>query len=240
VRGEERLEGVTAVILAGGLGTRLRERVPDRPKVLAEVGGRPFLAWILDRLAGAGVRTAVLCTGYRGEEVEAALGDRHGPLRLRYSREVTPLGTAGALGLARALFESDPVLVQNGDSYCVADLGQLARAHRDRGAAGTVLLAEVPDAGRFGSVELQADGAVAAFREKGSRGRCWVNAGTYLLGAELLRSIPPGARASLERDILPSWVGRGLYGHRAGGPFIDIGTPESYAAAERFFRELST
>jgi NDP-sugar pyrophosphorylase family protein len=229
------LAGVTAAIFAGGLGTRLRASVADRPKVLAEVSGRPFLAHLLDQLEAAGVRDAVLCTGYLGEQIEAAFGAAHGTVRLRYSRESEPLGTGGALRLAAPLFESDPVLVLNGDSYCGADLAALRARHTASGAEGTILLTHVPDAGRYGRVLLGAGGVVEAFREKSSSEPGWINAGLYLLSRRLIESIPVEGAVSLEQDILPAWVSRGLSGHPAEGRFIDIGTPESYAEAERFF-----
>ena len=110
--------GVTAAILAGGLGTRLRSVVKDRPKVLAEIRGVPFLTYLLDQLAAAGVRDVVLCTGYMGEQVRSAFGDSYGGMCLSYSQESSPLGTAGALRLALPLFKSSSVLVMNGDSFC--------------------------------------------------------------------------------------------------------------------------
>ena len=232
----EDLRDVTAVILAGGLGTRLRPVVADRPKVLAEVHGRPFLAFLLDQLAAAGIRDVVLCIGYRGEQVRAAFGEAYGALRLRYSQESRLLGTAGALRLALPLLHSDPVLVMNGDSFCEADLASFTRWHRRRGAAATLLLARVPDTGRYGRVELDAEGRVLRFEEKGSPGGPgWVNAGVYLLSRRLLSTIPAGRPVSLEREVFPAWIGRGLYGHRSTGRFLDIGTPEAYATAEAFF-----
>jgi NDP-sugar pyrophosphorylase family protein len=229
------LAGVEAAVLAGGLGTRLRASVPDLPKVLAPVRGRPFLAYVLDQLAAAGVERAVLCTGHGAQQVEAALGTRHGSLALAYSRESEPLGTGGALRLALEHLSGDTLLVLNGDSYADADLGAFLAAHRAFGGAGTLLLAEVADAGRYGRVERDAGGRLCAFLEKTAGGRGWINAGVYLLGRGLLQGIPAGRKLSLERDILPHWVPLGLFGHETRGRFIDIGTPESYAAAERFF-----
>jgi NDP-sugar pyrophosphorylase family protein len=229
------LAGIEAVVLAGGLGTRLAARVPDRPKVLAEVRGRPFLTFVLDQLAAAGVERAVICTGYRAEQVEGAFGARHGSLALSYSREAEPLGTGGALRLALERLTGDPLLVLNGDSYVDHDLEEFLAAHRALGGAGTLLLTEVADSGRYGRVELDPGGRLAAFLEKSAGGRGWINAGVYLLGRALLEGIPAGRKLSLERDILPRWVPLGLFGHQTRGRFIDIGTPESYAAAERFF-----
>ena len=231
------LSQTTGVILAGGLGTRLRAAVADRPKVLAEVNGRPFLAHLLDQMGAAGIRRAVLCTGYLGEQVEEAFGDTHGDIQLAYSREDAPLGTAGALRLALELMGSDPVLAINGDSYMDADLQAMADTHRASGANSTILLTEVPDVARYGKVLLDSGGALTSFEEKGGdRAPGWINAGLYLLSQEVLESIPTGRSVSLEKEILPSWIGRGLFGCQQRGRFIDIGTPESYAEAAAFFQ----
>ena len=228
--------GATAVVFAGGLGTRLRSAVADRPKVLAEVRGRPFLSYLLDQLVDAGFSRAVLCTGYMAEQVEAAFGDAHGVMRIDYSREAGPLGTGGALRLALDRLDSDPVLVMNGDSFCHADLIGLWARHLDVGAEATMLLVEVPDTARYGRVTLDANGALTAFTEKGSvTGPGWINAGAYVLRRAVVESISPGGVVSLEKEVLPLLVGRGLYGFDTDGPFLDIGTPESYAAAEQFF-----
>ena len=109
----------TAVLLAGGAGSRLRSVIDDRPKVLAEVCGRPFLEYLLDQRVKWRIRDVVLCTGYLAEQIEAYFGMTYRSLRLRYSREIIPLGTAGALRLALPLVRSDTVLVLNGDSFCV-------------------------------------------------------------------------------------------------------------------------
>src|SRR5687768_5619957 len=116
------LSHLTAVILAGGLGTRLRSVISDRPKVLARVLDRPFLTYLLDQLAAAGLNYVILCTGYLGEQVKAEFGTSYSSLRLAYSQEMVPLGTAGALQLALSLIPSETVLVLNGDSFCEVDL----------------------------------------------------------------------------------------------------------------------
>lgn len=227
---------VTAVILAGGTGIRLRSVVTDRPKVLAEVFGRPFVTYLLDQLAAAGVTYGVMCIGYLGAQVEATLGERYGSLRLSYSREASPLGTGGALRLAVPMLRSDPVLAMNGDSFCHADLNDFCRWHRARGARGTLLLTEVPDTRRYGRVQVDAHGRVRRFEEKGdAAGPGRINAGIYLLTQEVLRAIPTDTAVSLEREVLPAWIGRGLYAYPGNGAFLDIGTPEAYARAEQFF-----
>jgi NDP-sugar pyrophosphorylase family protein len=230
------LAGVTAAILAGGLGTRLRPVVANRPKVLAEIRERPFLAYLLDQLAGAGIRHVVLCTGYLGEQVRTVFGDSYSSLRLIYSQESSPLGTAGALRLALPLFESDSVLVMNGDSFCQANLRAFWAWHCARGADATLLLTKVPDTRRYGRVQVDENGLVLRFDEKGDKdGPGWINAGIYLLNHRLLLTIPASGAVSLEREMFPTWIGRGLYGYRSEGRFLDIGTPEAYALAEQFF-----
>jgi D-glycero-alpha-D-manno-heptose 1-phosphate guanylyltransferase len=230
------LADVTAVLLVGGLGTRLRAVVPDRPKALAIVAGRPFLAWVLDWLDAAGIRRAVLCTGHRGDELRAACGVRHGGLVLEYSEEPEALGTGGALAHALPLLTSEPVLVLNGDSLCRAPLDALWQTHRSRAASATLLLSRVDEVGRYGVVRVGSDCRVERFVEKGAeRGPGWISAGVYLLDQRFLRSIPAGGSVSLEHDVFPAWVGKGLYAHAAPGAFIDIGTPDAYSAAELFF-----
>ena len=230
------LRSVTAIILAGGLGTRLRSIIADRPKPLAEIRGRPFLAYLLDQLIASGVNLVVLSTGYFGEQVRAAFGDSYGSLRLLYSQEASPLGTAGALRLALSLFDSDPVLVMNGDSFFEADLTTFWEWHCARTADATLLLAEASDTKRYGRVHVDDAGLVLGFEEKNHNGGAgWINAGVYLLTRRLVETIPANRAVSLEREMFPSWIGRGLYGYRSKGRFLDIGTPESLAVARDFF-----
>lgn len=232
----ESLEQITGAILAGGLGTRLRSLVADRPKVLAQVHGRPFLSYLLDQLAGAGIYHAVICTGHLGEQVRAAFGSSYKTLRLDYSHEPSPLGTGGALRLALPLFKSDPVLVLNGDSYCEFSLQSFLDWHLAKRSDATVVLTKVPDTSRYGRVEVDESGKIIQFAEKGTqRGSGQINAGVYILSHRLLLSIPPGKSVSLERDAFPAWLARGLYGYPSDSRFLDIGTPDSYKEAEPFF-----
>jgi NDP-sugar pyrophosphorylase family protein len=165
----------------------------------------------------------------------AAAAAWRGPVRVTESRESVPLGTGGAVRLATGGLEAWPVLVLNGDSYVEVDLAAFAAFHRDRAAVASLVLARVDDAGRFGAVECGDDGAVRAFREKApGAGPGWINAGVYLLGPTVLAGIAPGSAASLEREVFPALVASGLCGYPGGGRFLDIGVPESYAAAERF------
>ena len=234
------LPNVSVAVLAGGLGTRLRSVVANRPKVLAEIRAQPFLGYLLDQIAAAGCRSVVLCTGYLGDQIERTFGENHGPLRLIYSREQEPLGTAGALKLAITRFESDPVLVMNGDSFCAIDIKAYWDWHRQRQATASIALTRVARSERFGRVKLDSEARVIEFVEKqqGS-GPAWINAGMYFLSQAMLRSIPDGVNVSLEREIFPRWMGRGLYGYVSTGAFLDIGTPDDFAVAESFFAGLN-
>jgi D-glycero-alpha-D-manno-heptose 1-phosphate guanylyltransferase len=232
------LASVDAAILAGGFGTRLRSVVSDRPKVLAEVAGRPFITFLLDQLVTAGVRSVVLCTGYMADLVESTLGETYGPLKLHYSRETTPLGTGGAVRAAMPHLRSATVLVLNGDSYCQSDLTAFYAKHVERNAKASILLTHVPDAGRYGSVSTDTAGLVTEFAEKRpNAGPGWINAGFYLIERDLLAGIPEGQAVSIERDVFPQWIGRGLNGVPIGQALLDIGTPESLAAATTFLKE---
>jgi NDP-sugar pyrophosphorylase family protein len=234
---EPGLAATSAVILAGGLGTRLRSVLPDRPKVLAEVDGVPFVFRLLAQLAGAGVRHVVLCTGWLGDQVRDVVGTSHHGLAIEYSQEPEPAGTAGALRRAVPLLPSPCALVLNGDSYCDVDLAQFWVWHHQRPAHASLALARVPDARRFGTVELGEYGQILRFTEKSPvRAPGLVNAGVYLVRRSLLASIEPGRALSLERDVLPRWIETGLYGYARATRFIDIGTPSSLARAGRFFR----
>lgn len=229
------LRHLVGVVLAGGLGTRLRSVVADRPKALADIGGQPFLTYLLEQLAHWQVREIVLCTGYLGDQIKERFGSSYKGLRLTYSTEIVPMGTAGALGLALSTVDSDTVLVMNGDSYCAADLGAFWNFHTKRSASASVLLVSNADTTRFGRVLLASDGRIVKFQEKtASAGPGLVNAGVYLIRRSLLQSLPAGEPSSLERDVFPTWIGKDFFGFDGNCPFIDIGTPETYAAAEAF------
>lgn len=226
------LADVTAAVLVGGLGTRLRSVVTDRPKALAEVRGRPFLAYLLDQLADSGVRRVVLCTGYRGEQIRRTFGEGYGGLHLVYSQEPWPLGTGGALRRALPLFDADVVLVMNGDSYCEAALSGFWEGYRGRATTGALVLTRVWDASPYGRVVLRGDRVVGFEEKRADGGPGWVNAGIYLLRRQVMETIAPAEMVSLEKEVLPGLVAQGLYGHRSRGRFIDIGTPMTIAMAE--------
>ena len=231
------LSGIPAVILAGGMGTRLREVVADRPKVMAEVNNRPFITYLLDQLAAADIANVVLCTGYMADQVSTVLGDCYRGMQLCYSVEPSPLGTGGAIRLAIPLFSSFPILVLNGDSYFDMNLLSFASKHSESGAKGSLALATVVDVSRYGAVEIAADNAITRFEEKGNRqGSGLINAGIYLLEQASVEAMPPDSAVSIEREIFPALIGQGLYGFPQSGKFLDIGVPADYRAAADFFK----
>ncbi len=233
------LADTTAVILAGGSGTRLRETLPDIPKALAQINGRPFIAFLLDRLASFGIRRVVFCTGYLDHMIKDNLGHTHGPINLIYSSEDFPLGTAGALANARHLLTTDPVLVMNGDSYCHTDLSPFYDWFQTKGGSAGLLLAQVTDTRRYGKIEMDSAGDIIAFQEKAAGdGPGLINAGVYLLAGSIITRLPRNTFCSLETDIFPGLCGHGLAGFPTGAAFLDIGTPEAYQHAPAFFAAL--
>lgn len=231
------LHDITAVILAGGLGTRLRSVVTDRQKTVAEVNNRPFICYLLDRLIAAGCRQCILCTGYMSDNVKELLGDNYGALQISYSVETEPLGTGGALRLAMPLISSAYALVMNGDSFCDVDLQHFVLQHFEKNASASMVLAEVSDISRYGAVDIDCCGRVVRFEEKGERsGNGLINAGVYLLAQEIIASLPQDRACSLERELFPLLISSGLNGYPCDGRFIDIGVPEDYLAAADFFK----
>jgi NDP-sugar pyrophosphorylase family protein len=232
---------VQAIILAGGLGTRLRGTVDGVPKSMAPVAGRPFLEFLLLQLRRSGFAGAVVCAGYRAGQLRAEFGDgsRWG-IELAYSVEPEPLGTAGAIRLARPLLRGRRWLLMNGDSFFGISLAELVAADRHARATATIALASVDDARRYGRVECAPDGVVTRFVEKSDAdGAGLVNAGIYVLGAAVLAAIPAGRPVSLEREVLPGFVGHGLHGVPFDAPFIDIGAPDDYRRAQRLGDRLA-
>jgi NDP-sugar pyrophosphorylase family protein len=224
---------VSAFVICGGEGTRLRPVLSDRPKSMALISGTPFLQLLLDRLRSQGVGDVILGTGYMAERIERYFGCGNKlALRIRYSREHEPLGTGGALKLAEPLI-SDPVLVLNGDSYAEWSLVPMLELFTAKDADIVIVLQAVADVARYGSVALNQDGRVTEFIEKGIRaGPGLINAGVYLLRKKIVRGLPAATAISLEREVFPSLLHRQVYGLVCHGLFIDIGIPDDLRQAQ--------
>lgn len=232
---EASLAGVDVAILAGGLGTRLRGTIGETPKVLAPVGGEPFLDPLLRWLAGFDTRRVVMCLGFRADMVVEHL--RRNPPRgieIATSIEPKPMGTAGALRLAAPQFRSDVVMVINGDTFVDADLPAFVTAHRRSGVAASILATTVPSMARYGRLVLDNTGAIERFAEKdpSDTGPGSINAGIYLFNRSWLDALARGTAESLERDVFAAASPGTFRAVPAGdAAFIDIGTPESLAEA---------
>jgi NDP-sugar pyrophosphorylase family protein len=235
------LAEIDIAILAGGLGTRVARQLGGLPKVMAPGAGRPFLEHLLRWLARQGARRVVLCLGHRAEPVLAYLAQapRHS-LEIATVIEPEPQGTAGAIAYARRSLRSDPVLVMNGDTLVEIELAAFLAAFAKSGAAAGLVCAAVDNPARYGRVEIDRAGRVAAFREKdeGDRGPGWISAGLYLFSGRMLDHISALGRGSLERDLFQRLPPGTIHAFRAGGRFLDIGTPETLAAAGAFIRDV--
>jgi D-glycero-alpha-D-manno-heptose 1-phosphate guanylyltransferase len=234
------MDGVKAVLLVGGMGTRLRSVVPSTPKALAPIGERSFLELLVRHLRLQGIRRLVMCTGYLSEQIENTFGDgRDFDVAVEYSKEDRALGTGGAVKLARRYLQNQEFLVLNGDSFLEANLGELMAFHREHeDAAATMAVVRVENAGRYGTVEAGRDGRVVKFSEKtGVSAPGLINGGIYVFSESAWKYIPEGA-SSLEKDVFPRLIDQGVYAREQHGMFIDIGTPEDYARAQHLLRSV--
>lgn len=203
------LSSTDVVILCGGLGTRLRPVVDDRPKPMADVGGRPFLELLVDHIASVGFRRFVLCCCHKAEFILSYFSQARTGYSIECSVEKEPLGTGGALVHALPMVKSDPVLVLNGDSFCDVDYSQVVAAHVSRSAAATVVIARVENASDYGTVHVSEGGTVLDFIEKRSaKVPGWINAGVYVFSGSALRGLSKSVPLSLERDVFPSLSGQ--------------------------------
>jgi len=221
------------LILAGGFGTRLRSEVPDLPKPLAPVAGRPFLAYLLDRYAAAGMRRMILATGYLGDVVEQTIGARWAGMDVVYSREETPLGTGGAIAAAARLAQGEGMHVCNGDTYLEYAPAALEAAAQD--LPMSIALARVEDVSRYGTVDVE-QGRVLRFHEKRPGGTGLINAGSYFLSASALAALPDEGAFSFEKRVLEPAAVNGQVGALVDtAAFIDIGVPEDFRRAQTLF-----
>jgi NDP-sugar pyrophosphorylase family protein len=223
-----------AILLVGGMGTRLQPILTSMPKPLARVGNMPFLELLVLQLRSQGVRRIVMCTGHMAEQIEEEFGDGHKwNVAIEYSKESHPLGTAGAVKFAeRHLRHDSDFLVMNGDSFLELDFHQFIRFHREHGGLISLAVRGVPDAARYGTVQMSADHRVVGFMEKtGAQAPGIVNGGVYVFNRAILDYIPHGP-ASFEKSVFPRALKLGVYALEQHGMFIDIGTPEDYARAQ--------
>jgi D-glycero-alpha-D-manno-heptose 1-phosphate guanylyltransferase len=229
---------LTAVVLAGGFGTRVRHLLPGIPKPMAPVAGKPFLEWVIRYLAYQGVDNVLLSTGYLSDVIAAHFEPQPVEgVRTRCIAEPEPLGTAGGfLNTVRLGGNAASAwLVLNGDSLAFAELRELTSQLRDNATAGALVGSAVPDASRYGTLAIGPRGELLGFAEK-RPGKGVINAGMYLFRDALVREFPTATPLSFEKDVFPALLQKGvsLKVSVTEAPFLDIGTPESLARAESF------
>lgn len=236
-----KIENITAVILVGGMGTRLRSVIGDKQKTLACVDKKPFVTHLLKQISEFGIKNIVLCVGYKADAVRTAIGTSAYGLKISYSEEKTPLGTGGALRLALSKIDTEYLLVMNGDSYVDFELNSFVSWHNQKRAEASLLLTRVKDVSRYGRVVINEDESVELFEEKGRfSGADYISTGVYLFKKNILVSIPEKVNYSLEKDFFPNLItNHKLYGMKVKCKFIDIGTPKSFENAKSFFKNIT-
>jgi NDP-sugar pyrophosphorylase family protein len=227
-----------AIILAGGVGTRLRPLSCTRPKLLFPVLNKPLLDWTLERLAETGVDGVTLALKYMAEAFMQRYGESKHGIKISYSLEKTPMRTGGAIKYAEELIgHEEPFLVLNGDIFTAIDYTALINKHKQNKAVATIALCRVEDPSRYGTVKLTNKNRITQFVEKAPLGKApsnLINAGVYILHPEVFNYIPAGRPVSIEHEVFPKLAKEGkLFGHEFKEVWIDIGKPADYLKANR-------
>ncbi|MCK9160313.1 MAG: nucleotidyltransferase family protein [Bacteroidaceae bacterium] len=224
-----------AVILAGGLGTRLRSVVADVPKCMASVAGKPFLYYLLDFLSQAGFEHVILSLGYKHEYIENWLKSYSSPMMISSVVETSPLGTGGGIRLALSKAREENVFILNGDTFLNVDYDGMLALHGKTHAKATLALKEMHNFDRYGAVEIDIESnRIIQFKEKKFCKSGLINGGTYLTHKDVLRSYPE--KFSLEKDFFEEIISNSiLTGYISRGYFIDIGIPDDYNKAQKDF-----
>lgn len=237
-REEDEFGGKEAIILAGGLGTRLRSAVPDLPKCMAPVAGKPFLFHLIGFLLEQGVERFIFSLGYMNEVIRESLLKNHPLLDYQLSIEEEPLGTGGAIRLALVKSSARNVLVVNGDTMFKINTNQLLAIHHAHNAACTLALKPMEKFDRYGVVEIDKDGHIHSFREKKYYESGLINGGVYALNVSWFLSLKLPEKFSFEKDYLEQhYQTEKMIGIIQDEYFVDIGIPSDLARADLQFRK---
>lgn len=224
------------IILAGGLGTRLRSAVPDLPKCMAPVAGKPFLGWVIDYYRLQGIERFVLALGYMHEAIEAYVAEQYPDLDVAVTIETEPLGTGGAIKLACTKAKSHDVLVLNGDTIFTVKVDDLSSFHQIKESDCTLALKPMKDFDRYGVVSLLPDQRIESFKEKQYYAEGLINGGVYALHIPSFMQLPFAEKFSFETDYLQQYYHQQrMYGLVQDEFFIDIGIPSDFELANREF-----
>ncbi|KAF0195673.1 MAG: D-glycero-alpha-D-manno-heptose 1-phosphate guanylyltransferase [Bacteroidetes bacterium] len=228
------------IILAGGLGTRLRETVQDIPKAMAPVNGRPFLEYQLDFISHFGFKRVILSTGYLSSSIENHFGNSYRNLELVYSFETEPLGTGGAVKLSFEKVKTPHALILNGDTLFRINLDKFFQKHIEDLSKVSIALRHLPDASRYGMVECNHQGSVVAFKEKSDESMPGlINGGIYLIRTKYFRSLALPDKFSLEKELFSKMLDPEIYKAQIFNEyFLDIGIPDDYYRAQTEFHEF--
>jgi D-glycero-alpha-D-manno-heptose 1-phosphate guanylyltransferase len=229
-----------AIILAGGLGTRLWSVIKDIPKPMAEVCGRPFLCYILDFLHTQGIERVILSVGYKWEIIRNFFGNQYKNLKLEYAIENKPLGTGGGLKNALKYVCEEEVFVLNGDTFFDIDLNLFYNLHKSKNSKLSIALKKTENTERYGVVEIDENNRIVSFLEKEKRVSGFINGGIYLLNKNFFNALSPEGNFSLEKDFLERFYrDYEFFGFPFDGFFIDIGAPEDYERAKKEFEKFT-
>lgn len=238
MKGSAFLNETDVVMLCGGSGTRLGAITKDIPKPMATIGNRPFLDILIQHVSSFGFKRFVLCVGYKKEAIEDYFRTHKGGIKIVFSeeREGNLLGTAGAIKNAEKAVESDTFLVMNGDSFADIDFGRFLQFHDKKRAVASLALTKAVQRDDAGRVRMGERDEIITFNEKDEiADAAYMNTGVYFFSNAVFRYIPAEARFSLEYDLFPSMIGKGIYGYVVDTEVIDIGTPERLEKAKALF-----
>lgn len=223
----------TAIILAGGFGTRLQSVVKDMPKPMAPVNGKPFLYWLLQYCSKQGIRKVVLSVGFKGEVIEKYFGSQFQNISIRYCKEEEPLGTGGAIKVALDYTKAHKVFVLNGDTFFGIDLEKFFDLHLKSCSSLSIALKEMENFNRYGVVKIDSSNVITGFDEKRFVERGNINGGIYIIHRGLFSDRVFPKKFSFEKDILEkSFYGKHIHGFVFHDYFIDIGIPDDYKRAQ--------
>ena len=227
-----------AIILAGGLGTRLQSAVPDLPKCMAPVNGKPFLSYIISYYQQQGIEKFIFSLGYKHAYITAWLQKEYPSLPMQFAIETEPLGTGGGIQLAAEKVKGSQVLIVNGDTLFKVDLASLTAFHLQAASACTLSLKPMTNFDRYGVVETEDDGRIKTFKEKQHYQQGLINGGVYILNTARFRQQKRPTKFSFEKDYLErSFSAMPMYGCVQDGYFIDIGIPGDYERAQTELKE---
>ncbi len=227
------------IILAGGLGTRLKSVVNDVPKVLADINGKPFLHYIIEKLCAQKVAHLILSVGYKHEMIEAFCKQQHPNLKISYALEEEPLGTGGGIALALQQAQSENILIINGDTFFHINYDQLWQLHKTHQSSFSVALKPMKNFDRYGSVIIDEKNRIKGFKEKQYQAEGTINAGVYLLNKKDFQKLSFQQKFSFEKDFMEMYFKDfGMYGFSFDNYFIDIGIPEDYYKAQQDFKTI--